>query len=387
MTPMTTHRTFLAIIPLVFVSLCAAAASAQAVGNWSVRPVRLYAGAMRAVPVEVISPSEERRETVLSAELELVDPDRTRVIARAPVDLNARSIDLASVFPVLWTARTPRVLYCQLHIDNEPVGSPLVIEPLFSRRKPPENLLQSLLSDAYDANETDQINRLLALGAEERARLRTLPAPRNSDEHPLLSGVRVYPLSRVLLRTSRGPIIVRLRPDMAPISVRRFTGLVEDGYYTDVAFHRVVRADEQGRRVLVQTGDPTGTGAGTPGEHFEYEPSDLRHSYGVLSLARDPERPNTNGAQFFICLSDSAGVEFDGRFTSFAEIIEGADALEAIVRTPLGLADPDDPTSPRNRPLEPVSIRSASLIPAPPLDSSAPQDERIRPEDIAPVVR
>ena len=372
------------MLMLALLSVLAGDALAQ---GWSLEPVRRYAGALRSVPVRVVSPSEERREAVLAAEFELVDPVRMTVLARAPVDLDDRSVDLASTFPVLWTARAPRVLYCQLYIDNEPTGSPLVVEPLFARPAGPANMLESLVMEAYDAGDPDALNRLLALSDEERARLKARPPASDSAARPLLTGLRIYPLVRVRLDTSRGPIVVRLRPDAAPLAVRRFIDLVEDGYYTDVAFHRVVRADGRGRRVLVQTGDPTGTGAGAPGERFEFEPSSLRHAYGVLSLARDPERADTNGAQFFIVLSDSAGVDFDGSYTAFAEIVEGADALEAIVRTPLGLSDPDDPTSPRDRPLEPATIVSARTLPAPPLDTSTPPERRIRPEDESPVVR
>lgn len=377
-------RTFLAILALL-VGPGVARASEEA--SWALDPVRLYAGVLRSVPVRVVSPSESEREAVLAAELELVEPVRGRVVARASVDLNARSIDLATVFPVLWTARSPRVLYCQLYIDNEPTGSPLVVEPLFAARPPADSLLDRMLRDAFDANDTDDLNRLLALSDAERARLRAIPESRESDERALFTGLRVYPLSRVQLRTSQGDITVRVRPDAAPRTARRFIELVGEGYYTDVAFHRIVRADARGRRVLVQTGDPTGTGAGTPGEHFEYEQSGMQHRYGVLSMARDPQRANTNGAQFFVVLSDAAGADFDGRYTAFAEIIDGADALEAIVRTPLGLADPNDASSPRERPLEPVVIRSAQLVPAPPLDPTTAPEARIRPEDQTPVVR
>ena len=371
--------------------VCAMPARAQDESGWAIQPVRLYAGTLRNIPVTIASPSEERREAVLSAELELVDPSRgpneARIVARTPINLGAHSVDLAGAFPVIWTARSPRVLYCQLYIDNEPTGAPLVVEPLLTRPAPPDNMLEAMLNSAYNNNDTESIDRLINLSEEDRARLRALPAPEDAASAGLLTGVRVYPLPRVVMRTTQGTLTLRVRPDAAPRTVRRFVELVEDGYYTDLAFHRVVRADENGRRVLVQTGDPTGTGAGTPGQHFDFEPSSLRHAYGVLSMARDPERANSNGAQFFICLSDAAGVRFDGKYTAFAEIVEGADALEAIVRTPLGRTDPDDPDSPRERPLEPVTIISASLTPAPPMDPTLNTDDRIRPEDQTPVVR
>lgn len=388
---MTRHlRSILTVLTALALLLCLSAPSwAQSAGGWSVRPLRLYAGVMRSIPVEVRSPSEAERQAVLGAELELKDPATGAVIGRVPIDLGARSVDLSAAFPVIWTARAPRVLYCQLYIDNEPVGAPLVVEPLLSASAPPQDELERQIATALGASDLDAFVRLVTM---DEAQLFAMRGNRVLDEDassPLLSGVRVYAQQRVVLETTFGPMTLRLRPDAAPVTARRFLELVRDGYYTDIAFHRIVRADERGRRVLAQTGDPTGTGAGTSGEFFDYEPSTLRHGYGVISAARDPSCLNTNGAQFFVCLSDIAGVSFDGRYTAFAEIVDGADALEAIVRTPLGLADPDDPTSPRERPLEPALIRSARLIPAPPLSATRfdRDDQRIRPEDQSPVVR
>jgi cyclophilin family peptidyl-prolyl cis-trans isomerase len=372
------------------VPLCAAVAP-DAPATWALAPEDRYTGVLRAIPVRVVAPSPTRREGALSAEIALIDaPARaagaSATIARLPIPPASREVDLAELFPVIWTMRAPRVLYAQLFIDNEPRGAPLVIEPLLARARPPENELERRLREAFERSDTTELNRLLALSDSERDALRALPAP--PDEVPaLLTGVRTYPLVRAVLETNVGDITVRLRPDAAPRSVRRFIDLASGGFYDDVAFHRIVRADERGRRVLVQTGDPTGTGAGAPGQLDDYEPSTLAHAYGTLSMARHPHRPNTNGAQFFITLSDEAGAAFDGRYTAFAEIVDGADALEAIVRTPLGLADPDDASSQRERPLEPVVIRSAQLVDAPPLDPTTPPEQRISPEDQTPVVR
>lgn len=354
--------------------------------GWGLEPDQLYTGLLRSMPIELRSPGEERLATVLAAELELIDPAEREVVARVPVSPRTRSLDLTELFPVIWTARRPRVLYCQLHIDNEPAGTPLVIEPLLAEDRPALDALSALLARAYEENDRLEIERLLALTPAERDALRALP-PEGAEAAPLFTGVRVYPLSRVAFETTHGPLVIEARPDAAPRTARRFVELAGEGYYDDVAFHRIIRRDARGRRAIVQTGDPTGTGLGAPGEYFDFEPSALRHGYGVVSMARDPQRPNTNGGQFFVVLGDAVGPEFDGLYSAFGVVIEGAETLEAISRVPVGRTDPNDASSPRERPLELVAILSAEVVPAPPYDVEAGETESISPDDRAPVVR
>ncbi len=101
--------------------------------------------------------------------------------------------------------------------------------------------------------------------------------------------------------TSEGSIKVVLFKEQAPLAVENFTSLIENGYYTDVIFHRVMKD------FVIQTGDPTGTGAGGEsifGVKFEDEFSDILHHYtGALSMANSGE--DTNGSQFFIVATPS----------------------------------------------------------------------------------
>ncbi len=85
-------------------------------------------------------------------------------------------------------------------------------------------------------------------------------------------------------------------------------------------------------------GDPTGTGAGGPGYFIDLEDSNLPHDFGVISMARSGD-PNSNGSQVFLCLS-RGGTEFlDGRYTTFGQSIQGADAIRAIADSPVGQGD------------------------------------------------
>ncbi len=380
----------LLLMALSVAALCPASLSARessaSDASWTLRPEHLYTGLLRPLMIELGSPGAERVASVLAAELELIDPTRNDVVGRVPISPRAQRLDLTELFPVIWTARAPGVLYCQLHIDNEPAGTPLVIEPLLAVQEAPADELTALLLRAYEDNDRVEIERLLALSPAERAGLRALP-PDAGDAPPLLTGVRVYPLVRVSFETTHGPLVVEPRPDAAPRTAHRFIELASDGYYNDVAFHRIIRRDARGRRAFVQTGDPTGTGLGAPGEFFDFEPSALRHGYGVVSMARDPQRPNTNGGQFFVVLGDAVGPDFDGLYSAFGVVIEGAETLEAISRVPVGRADPDDPASPRERPLELVAILSTEIVPAPAYDTERGETAPISPDDRAPVVR
>ena len=99
-------------------------------------------------------------------------------------------------------------------------------------------------------------------------------------------------------------IVVELYPEIALNSVNNFISLVQQGFYDNVIFHRVIPG------FMIQGGDPTGTGMGGPGYGIDGEFStngfenDLKHSRGVLSMAR-AMNPNSAGSQFFIMHQDS----------------------------------------------------------------------------------
>ena len=85
-----------------------------------------------------------------------------------------------------------------------------------------------------------------------------------------------------------GVITLELYPETAPISVDNFVKLARDGFYDGIIFHRVVPG------FVIQGGDPTGTGMGGPGYQIKGEfrangvKNDLKHTRGVLSMARAP---------------------------------------------------------------------------------------------------
>ena len=125
-----------------------------------------------------------------------------------------------------------------------------------------------------------------------------------------------------VISTDKGEITIELYADKVPNTVNNFVFLARAGYYDDTYFHRIIPS------FMVQGGDPTGTGSGSPGYRFEDEfDASLRHDKpGVLSMAN--AGPGTNGSQFF--LTHVATPHLDDKHTVFGQIVAGLDVLMSI---------------------------------------------------------
>ncbi len=122
-----------------------------------------------------------------------------------------------------------------------------------------------------------------------------------------------------IFETTSGTIELELRDDLAPKTVENFVKLIEKGYYNGIIFHRVIK------HFMVQTGDPTGTGAGGEsiwGKDFEDEltPKAMFNKIGVLAMAN--RGPNTNGSQFFITTTQTPWL--NGKHTIFGYVANKA---------------------------------------------------------------
>ena len=73
------------------------------------------------------------------------------------------------------------------------------------------------------------------------------------------------PEDTLILDTTRGPVTIDMRPDLAPGHVARIKELARKGFYDGVVFHRVIDG------FMAQTGDPTGTGSGGSGQKLKAE--------------------------------------------------------------------------------------------------------------------
>ena len=132
------------------------------------------------------------------------------------------------------------------------------------------------------------------------------------------------PENTLLLETTKGPVVIELRPDLAPNHVAHIKKLVREGFYDGVVFHRVIDG------FMAQGGDPTGTGMGGSKypnlkQEFNAEP----HVRGVASMAR-AQNPDSANSQFFIVFNDARFL--DRQYTVWGKVIEGMENVDQIKR-------------------------------------------------------
>ncbi|MSQ00665.1 MAG: peptidylprolyl isomerase [Myxococcales bacterium] len=159
---------------------------------------------------------------------------------------------------------------------------------------------------------------------------------------------------QVTIRTTLGELRCELFEADAPRTVANFVALALGNVewtdpkgvvssrplYPGTLFHRVIPD------FMIQTGDPTGTGAGTAGYRWLDEPSALRLRHerpGTLSMANQG-RPHTQGCQFFI--TETPTPHLDGKHGVFGRVLVGMDIVRRIARVPAS----------QSRPLTPVKM-------------------------------
>lgn len=146
----------------------------------------------------------------------------------------------------------------------------------------------------------------------------------------------------VTFKLDDGSVIkAELYPEIAPNTVNNFISLVKSGFYNGLTFHRVIPG------FMIQGGCPEGTGMGGPGYgivgEFEFNgfKNDLKHSKGVLSMAR-AQNPNSAGSQFFMMVADAP--HLDGQYAAFGKVTEGQENADRIVEVPRNYMDmPNEP--------------------------------------------
>ncbi|ODR93457.1 peptidylprolyl isomerase [Methyloceanibacter superfactus] len=131
------------------------------------------------------------------------------------------------------------------------------------------------------------------------------------------------PEDTLILETSKGNVVVELRPDLAPNHVARIKELARQGFYDGVPFHRVIEG------FMAQTGDPTGTGTGGSGQKLAAEFNAEPHTRGAVSMAR-AQSPDSADSQFFIVFDDASFL--DRKYTVWGRVIEGMENVDQINR-------------------------------------------------------
>jgi peptidylprolyl isomerase len=144
----------------------------------------------------------------------------------------------------------------------------------------------------------------------------------------------------VVIDTTKGRIVIKLRTDLAPQHAERIKQLAREGYYNNVPFHRVMDG------FMAQTGDGqnfNGTG-GSKYPNLKAEFSNVPFKRGVVGMARRGDSVDTANSQFFIMFAD--GSSLNGQYTVIGDVVSGMDVVDKLKKAPPGSAggtvtDPD----------------------------------------------
>lgn len=124
-----------------------------------------------------------------------------------------------------------------------------------------------------------------------------------------------------------GAIILELYEEVAPLTVKNFLKLVDEKFYDNLTFHRIIKG------FMIQGGDPLGNGTGGSKDKIKGEfaangfNNPLHHERGVISMARTYE-PNSASSQFFIMHEDCYSL--DGEYAAFGKVIKGIEIVDKV---------------------------------------------------------
>jgi peptidylprolyl isomerase len=127
----------------------------------------------------------------------------------------------------------------------------------------------------------------------------------------------------LILDTTKGQVVIEMRPDLAPGHVARIKELVGQGFYDGIVFHRVIDG------FMAQTGCPQGTGTGGSGQKLKAEFNREPHVRGTVSMARS-NNPDSGDSQFFICFDDAGFL--NGKYTVWGKVTSGMENVDQIKR-------------------------------------------------------
>jgi len=178
---------------------------------------------------------------------------------------------------------------------------------------------------------------ILFLLAQARPPQAKLPAPAAPTFFTSPLSVDQMKGKQAVVETTMGTFVIQLLPERAPTHVAYMMKLATDGAYTGTLFHRVIRYG------IIQGGDPLtkdpskvaqyGTGAMNQLKaEFGATPTPDDYSRGAVAAVLAPGKPDSAGAQFFICVTDQKGLQ--GQYTVFGKIVDGMEVVEQISAVP-----------------------------------------------------
>jgi len=156
--------------------------------------------------------------------------------------------------------------------------------------------------------------------AKKEAAVKKAPAPKVAKTAAAKNAVGT---EHLVLDTTKGKVVIKLRPDLAPNHAARIAELAKSKFYDGIVFHRVIDG------FMAQTGDPTGTGMGGSGHKLKAEFNAEPHVRGTCSMARS-QNPDSGDSQFFICFDNARFL--DRQYTVWGQVVEGMDNIDKIKR-------------------------------------------------------
>ncbi|MBI5131871.1 MAG: peptidylprolyl isomerase [Rhodopseudomonas palustris] len=144
----------------------------------------------------------------------------------------------------------------------------------------------------------------------------------------------------IVIDSSKGRIVIQLRPDIAPQHAERIKQLAREGFYNNVPFHRVMAG------FMAQTGDGqnfNGTG-GSKYPNLKQEFSQVPFKRGIVGMARRGDSVDSANSQFFIMFDD--GPSLNGQYTVIGQVVSGMDVVDKLKKASAGspggsVTDPD----------------------------------------------
>jgi peptidylprolyl isomerase len=134
----------------------------------------------------------------------------------------------------------------------------------------------------------------------------------------------------LVLETTKGRVVIKLRPDLAPKHAERLKQLARDGYYNNAPFHRVILG------FMAQTGDGQ-RGDGTGKSRYPDLPAEFStvpFVRGVVGMARGSS-PNSANSQFFIMYDNTPSL--NGQYTVVGEVVSGMESVDDLNKGPSAL--------------------------------------------------
>ncbi|MBK9975676.1 MAG: peptidylprolyl isomerase [Planctomycetes bacterium] len=130
---------------------------------------------------------------------------------------------------------------------------------------------------------------------------------------------------RLTVETTQGKFVIELFEDDAPNTTASMVALANAKFFDGLTFHRFVN------HFVIQGGCPKGDGTGDPGYRLRSEVNKRNHFRGMVGMACTGPKTNTEGSQFYVCLSDNESVKsLSGKYVIVGRVIEGLEAVEKL---------------------------------------------------------